>query len=111
ARDLLGTRILESYRIQDAGRRLGEPVLRIAWTRVWRRVLVHDRAEPSDVDELRVLDALTEGPGGGQHRILESQTTRRVHREVDAVFRQRLRWRLRNGADLGDHRAREGLAQ
>ena len=86
ARDLDRAGVLQADRVEDARRRLRDAVLRIARSRVRGRSLVHDRAEPRDVDELGVFHALAKCARCRHDRILQAQTARRFDLEINAAL-------------------------
>src|SRR2546426_8401944 len=62
ARNFCCAGILETYRVEDPGGRLGDSVLRVARSSRWSCSLIDERAEPRHIDELGVLNALPERP-------------------------------------------------
>src|SRR2546425_791697 len=81
------TAVFDADGVRDAGGGLPDPVRPIARAGVRLRALVHERAEPRHVDELRVLDALAERPRCGEHRVLEPEPARGFDGEIDPVLR------------------------
>ena len=84
--DGIDARVLEADRVEHPARRLGDARRRVADPRPERGPLAADRAEPVDVDDLAVLDAVAERPRRDQDRVGEHEAAAEVDRQVDVLL-------------------------
>ena len=83
--DRVDAGVLEADRVEHPARRLGHARRRIADPRLERRALAADRAEPVDVDDVAVLDAVAERARGDEDRVGQDEAAAEVDRQVDVV--------------------------
>ena len=83
--DRVDARVLEPDRVEHPARRLGHARRRVADARLERRALAADRAEPVDVDDVAVLDAVAERPRRDEDRVRQDEAAAEVDRQVDVA--------------------------